>query len=281
MSNDINIQIILEKTPAVGTSTDHDTEVTQQKHTWQGDNVAGSKTINNISIKVVPPESQSITDDQKKNQKEDSDSDIKCETKQRLSQTKPIETTTSKESKIKNAEEFTQIEEEQKLNYHKLEEYLRMKNWQKADDETLQLLINSLDRSKKSDLINFSIQTIENLSNETVSQIDKLWKQYSEDRFGFSIQREIYLNLDSNSSEKLDMADNYDKWINFCNLIGWRKENIWVSLQNLYKTIDYYDCEKFEGCLPSYRLFTKDKNYCSTHRFRTHFGEILSKFESH
>ncbi len=218
----------------------------------------------------------SISTTSEPDKKEYSRPDIKPKSEKGVNDTKLSELLPAEELERQEVEESNnpQGEEGLKLNYSNLEKSLRTKDWKEADEETFILLLESLDRSKKSDLINFSVQAIENLSDEVLSQIDRLWKQYSHGQFGFSKQREIYLSLDSH--RRLDITCNSEEWNDFCNRIGWRKQNRWVSLNNLYKTLNP---QNFEGCLPSYRLFTKDKNDCDKYKLRKRFRLLLSKFQ--
>ncbi len=57
--------------------------------------------------------------------------------------------------------------------------------------------------------------------------INQLWLHYSDGKFGFSVQKEIY--------ESLGGTEEYNEqvWRNFCDRIGWRKEGKYIMYSDL------------------------------------------------
>ncbi|MEM7062066.1 MAG: GUN4 domain-containing protein [Cyanobacteria bacterium P01_B01_bin.77] len=75
--------------------------------------------------------------------------------------------------------------------YQQLEDYLKNGQWQEADHETYRLMLTTVDKEEgqllsKDDLLNFSC--------EELQAIDSLWVKYSDGKFGFSVQKDLYLN---------------------------------------------------------------------------------------
>jgi hypothetical protein len=112
-----------------------------------------------------------------------------------------------------------QIPEERVLTsrYQQLEEYLSQEKWKEADDETYRLMITTVGKKtgqwfEREDLLNFPC--------EELRTIDGLWVKYSQGRFGFSVQKEIYLNCggvpDGKYHEKA--------WKKFCHMNGRKTE---------------------------------------------------------
>ena len=66
--------------------------------------------------------------------------------------------------------------------------------------------------------------------------IDQLWGKYSEGRFGFSVQKEIYLECDGKLDGKV--------WEEFGDLVGWRLNGNWID----------YDDIKFNSSSPKGHL---------------------------
>ncbi|MEH2095397.1 GUN4 domain-containing protein [Nostoc sp.] len=88
------------------------------------------------------------------------------------------------------------------INYNILRDFLITQKWQKADEETesiLQLLSSRVE--------------INDLPCEDLWTIDQLWVKYSDQRFGFSVQRRIWQSVAGEMSE--------DSWKSFCQKIGW------------------------------------------------------------
>ena len=63
-----------------------------------------------------------------------------------------------------------------------------------------------------------SVDSIEKFPCEDLRIIDRLWVKYSDGKFGFSVQKDIY--------ESLGGTKEYNEqiWLNFCDRIGWREE---------------------------------------------------------
>ena len=72
------------------------------------------------------------------------------------------------------------------------------------------------------------VEDIDNFPCEDLRTIDQLWTYYSDYRFGFSVQKEIYLSLGGKKEY------NEGKWFKFCDKVGWRKkEGKWVEYKYL------------------------------------------------
>ncbi|MBW4599878.1 MAG: AAA-like domain-containing protein [Calothrix sp. FI2-JRJ7] len=74
--------------------------------------------------------------------------------------------------------------------YAELKYSLEAKNWKDADKKTAQLMLHIANKDKGSSL---DIQDIENFSCDELKQIDHYWVQNSNNHFGFSVQKDIYI----------------------------------------------------------------------------------------
>lgn len=119
------------------------------------------------------------------------------------------------------------LESEKGANYTKLRDLLRAQKWKEADYETYRLMITIVGRKegdyfRKEDLLNFPCKDLKT--------IDRLWRQYSNDRYGFSVQKEIYVRCGA----KLD--GNYpgdEIWRKFGTEVGWRVNDSWKNYDDL------------------------------------------------
>jgi len=93
--------------------------------------------------------------------------------------------------------------------YTKLRDHLSNKKWKEADQETWALLCQSLSMTAGTQLDKSQIYQ---LPCEDLQIVDRLWMQYSQDRFGFSVQKQIY------GSVKGD-------YVRFCDRINWPTYN--------------------------------------------------------
>lgn len=106
--------------------------------------------------------------------------------------------------------------------YTSLENYLKQKQWIEADEETAwifyQVMVKGNYKSWQYMLKNFP--------RETLKEIDRLWQENSNNKFGISIQTEIYQSLGGTKSwdDKI--------WDKFCDRVGWRRGDKESDRQN-------------------------------------------------
>ena len=109
------------------------------------------------------------------------------------------------------------------INYTKLRDLLAQGKWKEADQETGDLLLRVSNRKKDGWLRN---EDVKNLSCEDLRTMDKLWVAYSNGKFGFSVQRQIYRSL--GGTEELN-SNIYQK---FGDRVGWRVNGSWIYYNN-------------------------------------------------
>jgi len=74
--------------------------------------------------------------------------------------------------------------------YSKLQDLLKLSQWQSANRETWDLLCLSLGKNLGTYL---TAQDIEQIPCADLTKIDQLWQQYSNGNFGLSVQKQAYL----------------------------------------------------------------------------------------
>ncbi|WP_071190977.1 GUN4 domain-containing protein [Trichormus sp. NMC-1] len=109
------------------------------------------------------------------------------------------------------------LSSEKGIDYTTLRDLLAAQKWQEADKETYEVMIKAV--SKKSgdwltsdELLNFPCKDLRT--------IDQLWVKYSKGKFGFSVQKEIYLSVGG----KADGKYYSDAWGKFVEKVGWKDE---------------------------------------------------------
>jgi len=113
------------------------------------------------------------------------------------------------------------------VDYTRLRDLLEAGQWKEADQETYQRMLEATNRTQEGwfrteDLLNFPCADLQ--------VIDQLWVQASQGRYGFSVQKEIYVK----SGGKLD--GNYPGdtiWRKFGDEVGWRVNGEWLSYDQL------------------------------------------------
>jgi len=108
--------------------------------------------------------------------------------------------------------------------YTKLRDLLHAQKYQEADRETYKLMLRVGKRENQGWL---RAEDLGKLPCTDLQTIDKLWVEYSGGRFGFSIQKQIYLSLGG--------TEKYNKqiWLEFCKQIGWIIGDKWLTHSQL------------------------------------------------
>jgi hypothetical protein len=126
------------------------------------------------------------------------------------------------------------------VDYTKLRDLLVAKNWKEADLETNQRMLEVAGRESQGYL---DIENVKNFPCQDLGTIDKLWVEYSDGKFGFSVQKKIYRDLGGTNGTK-----DYDQkvWESF-EKVRWhegRALGSWLRLSN-YSNVNFS-----EGYLP-------------------------------
>ena len=99
------------------------------------------------------------------------------------------------------------------IDYRELEKLLKAKEWRKADELTAKLMCQVANRQKEGWL---DTKHIEAFPCEDLRTIDQLWVHYSSSKFGFSIQKKLWLECGGEIG-KYD----YEVWKKFAAKVGW------------------------------------------------------------
>ena len=111
---------------------------------------------------------------------------------------------------------------EKGIDYRQLQKLLKAQAWKAADQETYKVMIRAVGKQSgdgftKNELLNFPCQDL--------LTIDRLWVKYSQGQFGFSVQKQIYVECGG----KLDGEYPGDKiWRQFGDKVGWRENDSWI-----------------------------------------------------
>ncbi|MEO0538789.1 MAG: GUN4 domain-containing protein [Cyanobacteria bacterium P01_A01_bin.123] len=114
--------------------------------------------------------------------------------------------------------------------YQTLKDLLKAQQWKEADQETYRLMITTVGKEEgqwfdPDDLLNFPC--------EDLKAIDGLWVKYSKGKFGFSVQKQIYVDCGATlDGEYLKYP--FDKiWGEFCDRVGWKNGEDFVGSSDL------------------------------------------------
>lgn len=106
--------------------------------------------------------------------------------------------------------------------YEKLRDLLAAGNWKDADLETTSLMLKIAGREKEG---YFDYNSLRNFPKAPLRTIDQLWLKYSNGRFGFSVQKKIWLDKGGKFDDKYD----YNTYAKLGDAVGWKKGGEWLS----------------------------------------------------
>ncbi|MCA2624025.1 MAG: CHAT domain-containing protein [Microcystis sp. M20BS1] len=126
------------------------------------------------------------------------------------------------EKELRKQREY--LTENQGQIYQKLEEYLEQQDWKKADYETAFIMYQWMVIENYGDF--YVLYTM--VSLDIIDEIDRLWMDYSEEKFGIKGQAKIYRDLVGGTGEYND-----EIWDRFGDLVGWKQGERWFNLDNM------------------------------------------------
>ena len=83
--------------------------------------------------------------------------------------------------------------------------------WQEADQETTKLMVK----------VAVDSRGVQNFPCEILSKVDRLWVDSSGGKFGFSVQKKIYVESCGGKPERQDYAKVEKDWNCFADRVGW------------------------------------------------------------
>lgn len=120
-----------------------------------------------------------------------------------------------------------------------LRDLLAEGNFKAADQETAQVLMGVINKTPDT----ISPEDIENFPIGPLKIVDRLWRRYSDNRFGLSIQLQKYQEVGGNLNTLI--AQDADLFLEYCDLIGWRQNEKFIVREDWEASIS-----SPEGFLP-------------------------------
>ncbi len=120
--------------------------------------------------------------------------------------------------------------------YRELKNYLQEGDWELANQETLKVMVQVAGSEEKFAVMEFPC--------EDLKYIDRLWVEYSNGNFGFSVQQQVYHETGNTIGEY-----NVNAYGRFGDRLGWQKKQVWLSAAELT-----FSDSAPQGHLPSGRI---------------------------
>lgn len=150
----------------------------------------------------------------------------------------------------------------QKFRYSKLEELLKTQQWREADAETYRLMITTVGKEEGQCLEPQDFQTF---PCEDLKALDRLWVKYSNGKWGFSVQKQIW--------EECGSPQRYHKdWAKFCLRVGWKKRKMIKTEWKLYNEQNFDLKKSLPGEFPSSFRFIGQGVYTLQHTLENLFS---------
>jgi hypothetical protein len=112
------------------------------------------------------------------------------------------------------------LSSERRVDYSRLRDLLAAGKWRDADRETGTVMLKTADKVRQGWLRSYDIK---NFPCTDLQIIDSLWRKHSNGRFGFSMQKRIWLNIGGTNDADLQTFHA------FADSVGWRLEGFWVA----------------------------------------------------
>jgi hypothetical protein len=142
------------------------------------------------------------------------------------------------------------------VNYSKLQQLLAAGNWKEADEETGKVMCQVAGREKEGWLRR---EDIDNFPCEDLRTINQLWLNYSNGKFGFSVQKDIYESLGSTIKYNGEIED-VEVLEKFADSVGWRQGGRWLTGRQLTFNSAVFNSAVPKGHLPVPGVFGGEKS---------------------
>lgn len=156
------------------------------------------------------------------------------------------------------------LSSEKGIDYTKLRDFLKTGKWKEADYETYLVMLQAVGRKendwiREEELLNFPCKDL--------ITINTLWVKYSNGKFGFSVQKEIYLSVGGKTDGKYDK----EAWLKFAEKVEWRRNGEWIMYSDVI-----FDTTSPNGHLPIGKLFRNTHDSIRFLQFINRLSTLLS-----
>ncbi len=149
------------------------------------------------------------------------------------------------------------------IDYTSLRDQLKAKKWEEADRQTYQLIDRIIKTAKnKNQRMFIELKTIAEFSCNDIRTIDALWKKYSDNKFGFSPQQQVWQTVNQNGDFSTQT------WRQFATEVGWKTGDVTSgSGYLLYEQLDFDPAKAPVGHLPWWFALPEEQQNVIKHLF--------------
>jgi serine protease Do len=175
----------------------------------------------------------------------------------------PVESEIIEVSTTSTTRKIPLVSERTGIDYTSLRDLLKGKKWSEADLQTYKLVEQIVKTAKQENPhIFIELKTIADFSCPDLRTIDSLWKKYSGNKFGFSLQQEVWQSV----NQKGDFST--QTWRSFATQVGWKKGDVASgSGYLLYDQLDFDPTQAPVGHLPWWFALSDEEQEVIKHLF--------------
>ena len=193
----------------------------------------------------------------------------------------PLEVTTEPEAATQEATPTTNqvslVSSKTGIDYTKLRNLLKAEKWSEADIHTARTIEQIVKTAKQQNKHVFiELKTIAEFSCPDIRTIDSLWKEYSNNKFGFSPQQQVWQSV----NQQGDFST--QTWRRFATEVGWKEGEVNSgSGYLLYEQLDFEPTEATAGHLPWWFALPDEEQNVIKHLFaRCNFDPAMEEQEA-
>ena len=163
------------------------------------------------------------------------------------------------------------------IDYTKLRNLLREEKWSEADLHTYEIVEQVVKSAKQQNKHVFiELKTIAEFACPDIRTVDSLWKKYSDDKFGFSSQQEVWQSV----NQKGDFST--QTWRRFATEVGWKTGEVSSgSGYLLHEELDFEPDKAPEGHLPWWFALPDEEQKVIKYLFaRCNFNPTVEELEA-
>ncbi|MGF1457857.1 MAG: GUN4 domain-containing protein [Leptolyngbyaceae cyanobacterium] len=152
--------------------------------------------------------------------------------------------------------------------YAKLEALMQQGKWREADEETYRLMITTVGKEEGQ---RFDSEDLETFPCENLKVVDSLWVKYSDGKFGFSVQKQIWQKCNR------PVSGRGKDWVPFLIKVGWSYPD---GRQKEYELLAADPELSPSGEFPNFMVFSPPSRKLLLATFMTDMKGIFSRAET-
>ena len=175
----------------------------------------------------------------------------------------PVESETIEVSTVTATRKIPLVSQKTGIDYTPLRDLLKQEKWSEADLQTYKLIEQIVKTAKQRNKHVFiELKTIAEFACPDIRTIDVLWQKYTENKFGFSSQQDVWQSV----NQKGDFST--QTWRRFATEVGWKEGEVANgSGYLLYDELDFNPAKAPVGHLPWWFALPEEEQKVIKHLF--------------